>query len=418
MPEHLFISYSRADSEFKNALVSQLEQLNIPVWSDDKIEYGENWEREIFQSIKLCFVFLVIMSPDSHASEWVQRECQAAATFKKVQIPLLLKGDVFPRFGITQYVDVSDGQLPEDEFYAHLFRLREQYSHSLSYAETSLHANQQSVSANASWAKRENGCLRLLLIPLFVAIVGGLVTTWPNLVELLSSNKQEPDLATNATANPQTDVSDSNIVDAAPVTTQNIPTEIQVLQEPEIIEIFGHLFVDIMPNSLNDIQSVDRFWITVYEINNSQFVSYLNGRNRPSSMITEQEQASIADFDSLDFQMTLSNVWSVDEGLDFAPVAEVTWYGAREYCEFLGFRLPNLQELQLASRLKHISHNFEGSPVLETNEWTSSFMNDGTTVSIADFRWSSEGNLTSETVREGTPSSTSENRFFRCVRTN
>jgi hypothetical protein len=63
------------------------------------------------------------MSPRSFVSEWVQSELQRAKRKAKPIFPLLLEGDE-PWLSVesTQYYDVRNGQLPDDEFYADLKR--------------------------------------------------------------------------------------------------------------------------------------------------------------------------------------------------------------------------------------------------------------------------------------------------------
>lgn len=117
---YVFISYSRHDQIYARQVAESLVAQGFDVWIDDQIDYGDNWERTIFHAIDNCAAFLVIMSPDAYASDWVQRECHYAEKRKKPSFPLLLEGEEFPRYGLTQYIDVTNRQLPSPEFYARL----------------------------------------------------------------------------------------------------------------------------------------------------------------------------------------------------------------------------------------------------------------------------------------------------------
>ena len=117
---HVFISYSKKNRDYARKLADHLLSLGFDVWIDDRIDYGDMWERTIFKAIEDCAVFLVIMTPESYASNWVLREINYADRRKKPQFPLLLAGEEFPRYTITQYANVTDGNLPREDFYKRL----------------------------------------------------------------------------------------------------------------------------------------------------------------------------------------------------------------------------------------------------------------------------------------------------------
>lgn len=117
---HVFISYSRKDETYARAIADQLLARGFDVWLDDRIDYGDNWELAIFKAIDGCAAFVVIMSPNSYASMWVRRECQHAEKRHKPPFPLLLEGEEFPGYGLTQYIDVRDQSLPGEDFYQRL----------------------------------------------------------------------------------------------------------------------------------------------------------------------------------------------------------------------------------------------------------------------------------------------------------
>jgi hypothetical protein len=79
----IFISYSQQDRDYVNGLVQALESHDLPVWMDDRIDYGEPWPAEIEKQLRECQAFLVVVSPRSEASHWVQCELQLALKLKK-----------------------------------------------------------------------------------------------------------------------------------------------------------------------------------------------------------------------------------------------------------------------------------------------------------------------------------------------
>ena len=113
----IFISYSREDKTYANKLVQALIKQGLPVWLDDQIDYGDKWPRVIEENLRKCQVFLLIMSPRSHKSHWVNCELTLALELKKPIFPLLLEGSRWLEVGIIQTVDVQGDKLPPASFF-------------------------------------------------------------------------------------------------------------------------------------------------------------------------------------------------------------------------------------------------------------------------------------------------------------
>jgi len=122
VPKHLFISYSRRDKDYASQLLGHLDESGFSVWIDSQIEYGDTWFREIDDAIKTCTAFLVIMSPDSYDSEWVQKEILLAKRYKKPIFPLLLDGEEFGILIDLQFADVRHRAMPDANFHRRLRR--------------------------------------------------------------------------------------------------------------------------------------------------------------------------------------------------------------------------------------------------------------------------------------------------------
>lgn len=122
----IFISYSHKDKAYARKLADALEQQGLPVWIDDRIDYGTKWPRILQENLDACGAFLVIMSPRSYESDWVQNELSRAQEKAKPVFPLLLEGDNWLSVQSAQYVDVRDGQLPPARFYDRLAKVLEE----------------------------------------------------------------------------------------------------------------------------------------------------------------------------------------------------------------------------------------------------------------------------------------------------
>lgn len=113
-PNTVFISYSRKDNQFAQQLNQALRQEGIPTWIDQVgIRGADEWENRITQAINGCGTMIVIISPDSMVSEWVQRELKFADDEKKRILPILHRDVVLPdwyrfRFSAIQWVDFTN----------------------------------------------------------------------------------------------------------------------------------------------------------------------------------------------------------------------------------------------------------------------------------------------------------------------
>jgi formylglycine-generating enzyme required for sulfatase activity len=120
MSDYVFISYSRKDQAYARQLVDHLRASGFEVWIDDRIDFGSRWWQTIVEAIQRCAALIVIMSPDSEASEWVEREIHLALRERKPVFPLLLRGKGFALLITRQYVKVTDGRMPPPDFYDRL----------------------------------------------------------------------------------------------------------------------------------------------------------------------------------------------------------------------------------------------------------------------------------------------------------
>jgi hypothetical protein len=117
---YIFISYSGKNLEYTRTLVQKLLDLGFDVWFDEHIHYGENWLAAIETAIQNCTALIVVMTPDSKTSKWVQGEIQLADDLNKTQYPILLEGDTWLQYRSTQIVQNDPSGLPPERFFIHL----------------------------------------------------------------------------------------------------------------------------------------------------------------------------------------------------------------------------------------------------------------------------------------------------------
>ncbi len=145
---HIFISYSKHNSAYTYKLADYLQAQGFNIWIDRiGIEYGVGWWDAIVDGLDGCGAFIVVMTPESRASDWVQRELFIALQEKKPVFPLLLTGDNWKVFVLTQYADVRDGSLPDDEFLKRLSQCVTQ--HPVGRDKSTITSEQQTIEAAA-----------------------------------------------------------------------------------------------------------------------------------------------------------------------------------------------------------------------------------------------------------------------------
>jgi serine/threonine-protein kinase len=114
---HIFISYDHDDSDYAHRLEGELRLRGFEVWIDERIAYGTRWPQVIEEQVDTCAAMIVIMTPRSKESDWVQNELAYAKNLRKPLFPVLLEGDYWLSVSAIQCVDVRDGQLPPARFY-------------------------------------------------------------------------------------------------------------------------------------------------------------------------------------------------------------------------------------------------------------------------------------------------------------
>ena len=115
---HIFISYSTRNSDYAARLAERLRASGFDVWIDNaKLRSSDNWWEAIVYALRQCGAFIIIMTPEARQSRWVQREVTLADNWQKRIFPLLLEGDNWEIFVLTQYSDVRSGELPPQAFF-------------------------------------------------------------------------------------------------------------------------------------------------------------------------------------------------------------------------------------------------------------------------------------------------------------
>lgn len=119
----VFISYARADQDYVDDLIEHLAAHGVVARIDRDTRHGQRWPKVIRDRIDGCAALLVVMTPSSDESEWVEREIRRAQQQAKLILPLLLDGLPFFELNTTQYDDVSDRRMPTPSLISRLQHL-------------------------------------------------------------------------------------------------------------------------------------------------------------------------------------------------------------------------------------------------------------------------------------------------------
>jgi len=105
-----FISYSRTNRGFALELAKELKASGFLIWFDQlDIPTGSRWDDEIEKALTQCEIFMVILTPQSIASNNVKDEIGYALDSNKRILPILLEHANVPfRIRRFQYVDFTD----------------------------------------------------------------------------------------------------------------------------------------------------------------------------------------------------------------------------------------------------------------------------------------------------------------------
>jgi|GEM_PF-1489709 len=88
---HIFVSYSRKDSETVDHIVGRLKRDGLDIWLDrGAIKGGDLWRKEIVEAIDNASACLLMVSPNSVASKNVRKEIDLADGADKDLVPMLL----------------------------------------------------------------------------------------------------------------------------------------------------------------------------------------------------------------------------------------------------------------------------------------------------------------------------------------
>jgi hypothetical protein len=105
LPKEVFLSHSSRDGQFATAVAEVMRRHRIHVWySQANIVGAQEWHNEIGAALRRCNWFVVILSPNSIKSTWVEHELLFALNhhrYRKRIVPLLYKSCKYEKLSWT-----------------------------------------------------------------------------------------------------------------------------------------------------------------------------------------------------------------------------------------------------------------------------------------------------------------------------
>lgn len=109
--KHIFLSYSRADSDLMRRVKETLAGEGLTVWTDESLTPGTpDWQDAIERALEAAGAVVVLLSPDAKKSQWVANELGYAGACQVPVFPILVRGEERESVPIqlinTQRVDI------------------------------------------------------------------------------------------------------------------------------------------------------------------------------------------------------------------------------------------------------------------------------------------------------------------------
>jgi formylglycine-generating enzyme required for sulfatase activity len=310
-------------------LAADLKNAGLDVWYDvSGLSGGSRWRLEIEKAIRNSEFLIVVLSPDSITSEWVEREFLFAENLERKIIPLMYRFCELP----LNYLDLNYIDMQGEKY---------QYKFPELLHALSIDSSEITLASSKQKKLRLTAAYSLLALSVFV-IIGvafwGLpgIGNWVSLIPVGTSTSTEvPTIPTEIDYPPY-------IFDEKGIELVLIPADFFTMGSGD-----DNAFADcrkirsdcqsawFKDESPSQVQWLESFYIDKFEVSNASYRACVtDGTCRAPRNISSQTRSHYYD----------------DEQFSDYPAIYVDWNMALAYCEWRGGHLPTEAQWEKASR--------------------------------------------------------------------
>jgi formylglycine-generating enzyme required for sulfatase activity len=325
----VFVSYSRKDLSFVERLATDLKNAGFDIWYDvSGLGGGSRWRVEIEDAIRSSQFVIVVLSPDSIASEWVEREFLFASNLKRKIIPLMYRSCELPlNYLDLNYIDVQ----------------AEKYEQKFADILHALDSDQSKIALSSSKVRKRLFKFR------YAAIISGAIVIIAVTLWILSEMQIFFPFALGPT--PTT-------TDMPTIPTENyLPSEITDGKGVEMILVSAGVFT-MGSNVDNGLAECSKFrtdcqpaWFTDEEPSRVIYVDsfYIDKYEVSNALYRACGDAGVCDPPKESSSLSRPGYYRDPQFNDY-PVIYVDWEKANAYCTWRGGYLPKEEQWEKAAR--------------------------------------------------------------------
>jgi len=311
MKHDVFISYSSHDKKIADAICSRLENNNIRCWIAPRdILPGETWATAIINGINDCGLIIVVFSAHSNSSGQVINEIERSVSKGKIIIPFMIE-DLTPTGDMELFLARRhwlDAMTPPLE--SHILKLSETIHRLLDIKTPG--DRSETTSENRTVVTKPAGRENIAITP--------------------SSSSRGAAKKEKSIKAPELKI----------LTNEKEGAQLVLIPEGDFLAGWPGQNMESYPSFTVHLPA---YYMAIHPVTNAQYARFLAEADPDFKDLRKWIL-----LDSKCFIRKSSGGYEVYGDKSDHPVVQVTWYGARAYCQWAGMRLPTELEWEKGAR--------------------------------------------------------------------